>query len=104
MLFMILLGLALAPISSGAIAVPDQSTDFAPLERLADDDSARKCPAPSPQLAVERSRGLQARRLDQLPSGRLELAVMREVDGCVIPAVVREGIGGSAAPEEGGRR
>lgn len=36
----------------------------------------------------------RARRLDQLPPGRLELSVMREIDRCPIPAVLREGIGG----------
>ena len=43
-----------------------------------------------------------ARRLDQLPPGRLELTVQREVDGCPIPAVLREGIGGR--PEAGSGR
>ena len=35
-----------------------------------------------------------ARRLDELPPGRLELTVYREVGGCPIPAVLQEGIGG----------
>ena len=42
------------------------------------------------------------RRLDQLPPGRLELTVQREVDGCPIPAILREGISGR--PDTGSRR
>jgi hypothetical protein len=42
---------------------------------------------------------LEARRLDELPPGNLILAVMREVDGCVEPVIVRYGYGlGSGAP------
>ena len=33
------------------------------------------------------------RRFNELPAGRLELAVMREIDGCLQPAVIRENIG-----------
>jgi hypothetical protein len=43
------------------------------------------------------SKTLRPRRFNELPAGRLELAVMREVDGCPIPAVVREGLGGPPA-------
>ena len=43
------------------------------------------------------SEALRPRRFNELPAGRLELAVMREVDGCPIPAVVREGLGGPPA-------
>ena len=52
-----------------------------------------KCPQARSWFAGE-PRGAQARRLDQLPPGRLELTVLREVDGCPIPAVLRDGIGG----------
>ena len=44
-------------------------------------------------------RTLRPRTLDELPPGRLELTVLREVDGCPIPAVLREGIGAAPAPE-----
>ena len=43
-------------------------------------------------------------RLDQLPPGRLELTVLREIDRCPIPAVLREGIGGNPAAAEPERR
>jgi hypothetical protein len=36
---------------------------------------------------------VEARRLDQLPPGRLDLAVMREVGGCPQPVTIREGYG-----------
>jgi hypothetical protein len=62
-------------------------------------DTAADCPSMAPRLADEdwasRSR---PRRLIELPPGRLELAVHREVDGCPIPAVLREGLGGSLEP------
>ena len=37
------------------------------------------------------------RRFNELPAGRLELAVLREFDGCPIPAVLQEGIGTGGA-------
>ncbi len=37
-----------------------------------------------------------ARRLGELPPGNLELAVLREVDGCREPVIVRYGIGAAA--------
>lgn len=47
----------------------------------------------------DRTRPVPPRTLDKLPPGRLELSVLREVDGCAIPAVLREGIGGAPEPE-----
>ncbi len=35
----------------------------------------------------------EARRLDQLPAGNLDLAVMRQVNNCPEPVTIREGIG-----------
>jgi hypothetical protein len=37
-------------------------------------------------------------RFNELPAGRLELAVLRQVDGCPIPAVLQEGIGSGPPP------
>ncbi|HEY0013519.1 MAG TPA: hypothetical protein VGB79_11805 [Allosphingosinicella sp.] len=37
------------------------------------------------------------RRLDELPPGNLQLAVMREVDGCPEPVIVHYGIGAGTA-------
>ena len=83
LLFLVAL-LAMAPVSS-----PLQPTGRSPLND--------KCPNATSWFAGQ-SRGADARRLDQLPPGRLELTVLREVDGCPIPAVLREGI--SSWPSE----
>ena len=77
LLFLVAL-LAMAPASS-----PLQPTGRSPLND--------KCPNARSWFA-DQSGGADARRLDQLPPGRLELTVVREVDGCPIPAVLREGI------------
>ena len=53
----------------------------------------RECPSATVHMADQPNRAV-ARRLDELPPGRLELTVLREVNGCPIPAVLREGIGG----------
>ena len=37
-----------------------------------------------------------ARKLGELPSGNVVLTVVREVDGCAEPVIVRYGIGGRA--------
>ena len=55
--------------------------------------SGSKCPHAAVRQAGEDA-ALRPRRLDELPPGRLELTVLREVDGCPIPAVLQEGIGG----------
>ena len=41
------------------------------------------------------------RRLGELPPGDLQLTVMREIEGCQEPVIVRQGFG--AFPEEGRR-
>jgi NaMN:DMB phosphoribosyltransferase len=65
--------------------------------------SARMCPTATHQ--AEGGRAL-VRRLDRLPPGRLELAVLRGVGRCMAPVIVREGIGAVADPDgrEPGRR
>ena len=66
-------------------------------------DARKACPRPELRMA-ERRQGVRAERLVDLPPGRLELTVQREFDGCPIPAVLREGIGGFETPESGARR
>lgn len=56
-----------------------------------------KCPHATVRQADD-GRTLRPRRFNELPPGRLELAVLREVDGCPIPAVLQENIGGGPAP------
>ena len=104
MLFMILLGLVLAPANVGNPLVPAPQEDGSVLSNFGSNAPRKECANPSTRMADERQRGNQARRLDELPPGRLELAVLREVDGCVIPAVVHEGIGGNRDPEGADRR
>ena len=41
----------------------------------------------------------RANRLGDLPPGDLQLAVVREVDGCQEPVIVRQGYGAGARPE-----
>ena len=77
-----------------APVVPTVEPDFPPYVRgLA---AGAKCPRATVRQAEGRET-LRPRRFNELPPGRLELAVMREVDGCPIPAVLQEGIGGSPA-------
>ena len=77
-----------------AAAAPPSVAEMRPLTRAVP-DSPGKCPEATLHYAQEDvARG--PRRLIELPPGRLELAVMREFDGCPIPAVVREGIGGNS--------
>jgi hypothetical protein len=56
--------------------------------------SARECRRHDLQQAT---RGIDPppspRRLDQLPPGNLELAVQRQVDGCIEPTIIRYGVG-----------
>lgn len=72
---------------------------------LPPDSRAKDCPRATLRYAEEDVRR-GARRLIELPPGRLELAVMREFDGCPIPAILRDGIGGRPQGPEGqsGRR
>ena len=56
--------------------------------------SARpKCIKPNPILAQRQGERARARRFAEPQTGRLELAVVREIDRCPIPAVLREGVG-----------
>jgi hypothetical protein len=55
-------------------------------------DARKSCTRPEVRMAEQRQ-GVRAERLIDLPPGRLELTVQRMFDGCLIPAVLREGIG-----------
>lgn len=103
MLFMFLLGLTTAPTTPAASAGgPDSQHNSLVVRSFADaEDEAEDCPNARVRQA-DRMSGAQAQRLDELPPGRLELTVLRQVDGCAIPAVVRESIGGN--PEADRRR
>lgn len=95
--FMILF--AAFAMSSSAAALPAGSAGgsapsaaaTAPAQSLA--ASKGECVRIGVRHADRRGRGARVRRLDELPAGQLHHAVLRQVGGCVIPAVVREGIG-----------
>ena len=75
-----------------APAAPAPEAGLRPLVRP--DAGPKHCPRATLRYAEENGPS-GPRRLIELPAGRLELAVMREFDGCPIPAVVREGFGGN---------
>ena len=102
MLFMILLGLSLAPTGFAASPAPVSAAPQ-PLETAVAPaavwQSRKDCPGPTSRMADQKGQGPRARRLDELPSGRLEYAVFREVGGCPIPAVVHQSPGPGPGPE-----
>ena len=89
-----LLTILLAALQAAAAPAPEAG--MRPLMRIAP-DSSEKCPEATLRHAEENI-ARRPRRLIELPPGRLELAVMRQVDGCPIPAVIREGIGRQSGP------
>ena len=101
MLFMILLGLAFAPpnLTASAEPAPAAHLGSAVIPPFALDEARKDCPNPATRHAEDDDRGVRARRLDELPPGRLEYAVFREVGGCAIPAVVHENIGRQGEPQ-----
>jgi hypothetical protein len=105
MLFMILLGLSLAPANFSTALQPAAAASQAVtvVPPFAVEETRKDCPNPATRHADEDGRGARARRLDELPPGRLEYAVFREVGGCAIPAVVHENVGRANPPEEGRR-
>lgn len=67
------------------------ATEAVPLETVLPDRAVRKvCPDLGPRIATVLRKSVRPQRLDELPPGRLEHSVFRQVDGCPIPAVVRE--------------
>ena len=77
-----------------ALSTVPAAAQPAPAQPLQADRSERKaCPDMGPRIATLLRKGVRPQRLDELPPGRLELSVFRMVDGCPIPAVVRERVG-----------
>jgi hypothetical protein len=77
-------------LSLSAAAVVPPAWTPSPLASAA---KPAKCIRPNPILAQRSGEIIGTQRLDRLPAGRLELAVVREIERCPIPAVLREGIG-----------
>lgn len=78
-----------------AMLVPAVAASAAPATPSLEADAPKRCVRPSTQMATVLRKNVAPRRLDQLPPGRLELTVMREIDNCPIPAVLRDNIGGN---------
>ena len=91
---------------AAAPSAPPPVVRAAPVQPAADTAAnPEKCQDLSPRL-VDEPGAAPLRRLDELPPGRLELTVLRQVQNCAIPAVVREGIGRQAdevGPQATGR-
>jgi hypothetical protein len=94
MAFVPLAGLAIAATAaigpSAPPAEPGARNPFA----TASSPPAERCRNPRTQHAARPERNLRPQRLDELPAGNLELTVLRQVDGCAEPAILREGLGG----------
>ena len=94
---LVTLAVSTAAQAPAAIFPPHEPPTAAP-------DSAPDCPSLAPRYADDRREWIERSRprtLDELPPGRLELAVFRQVDGCPIPAVLRDGIGAAPEPDAG---
>ena len=75
---------------SAPFAAPAPASSSAAATTLAMPNGREKCADLRPRYAGQGEAAV--RRLDELPPGQLELTVHRTVDGCPIPAVVRENI------------
>jgi hypothetical protein len=106
MLFVIQLALVLAPaaLSPQTAESSAQAQTGAVQVFPAVEEGDKECQRAEVRVAIAPSPTPRARRLDELPQGRLEYAVMREVDGCVIPAVVHERVGAPPDLSEDDRR
>lgn len=82
--------LALSALAAGAAAAVPQDGEI----RLAVPDH---CDPIRNVLRTGAAGGAEARRLDRLPAGNLDLAVVREVNNCPQPVTIREGIGATGA-------
>jgi hypothetical protein len=89
-----------APSAAGAQPAPSSALPASPQD--CPDLRPRIAEAPPPQPGIaDPTRPVRPRTLDELPPGRLELTVLRKIDGCPIPAVLREGIGGTPGADDG---
>jgi hypothetical protein len=96
MRFLAVFPLALLPLASAPAAVPSPGIPQSGEIRIT---PPAHCDPNSNVLRTDSPGTVESRRLDQLPPGRLDLAVMRQVDGCPQPVTVREGYGAFGRPE-----
>ena len=59
---------------------------------------------PARSVPAARGEAPSAKKLGKLPPGNVVLTVVREMDGCAAPVVVRQGFSGSGAPSERGKQ
>ncbi len=98
----LILAAAFALPAGSSAAQPAQSAPARILGNPAKFAGARlDCVANRVQHAVQPWQKPALNRLGELPAGDLHLAVMRQVEGCQEPVIVRQGFGALAAP---GRR
>lgn len=96
---LVLLAALAVPASSAALPpksapVPDSKAQPAPSRGVArGPGSNSNCPTDPRLHPVDSTGTVKFRPLGELPPGALSLAVMREVDGCHQPVVVRHGYG-----------
>ncbi len=84
----------IVPFLFAMLSAPAVTQATPPLDRVLPSRSAQKtCPDIRPRIATVLRKNVRPQRLDRLPPGRLEHSVFRQVDGCPIPAVLRDGIG-----------
>ena len=86
---LIILAASLA-IPSSAPATPTERAPATPPAAQSPSKSADDCVRVGVRQANPFGRPAVPRRLDELPPGRLYHTVLRQVGGCVIPAVVHE--------------
>lgn len=84
------------------IALPIAATSAqAPRPARADaSPPERHCPSPFEVHPADGRDQLKARRLGDLPPGKLVLTVMRSVDGCQEPVIVRHDMGAGSPLEQ----
>ena len=85
--------------AAGAPAAPSSVQRNGDIRATAPDH----CRSNAPRIA-DAPDTVPARRLDHLPAGNLDLAVMREVDGCPEPVTIREGYGAMGTRDRRARR
>lgn len=89
---LLLIAAALAGISGSAATEPAADISAPAEAHKAADTPKRICR--EPRMMIAREARVAPRRLDDLPPGNLELAVQREVDGCIEPTIIRQDVGG----------
>ena len=90
-----LLCVGAAPPAPSRPAAPQATVSKAPNAQARPGEILLTPPAHCLDAEPRRTQGqtLGPRRLDQLRQGNLSLTVMREVNGCPQPAIIREGYG-----------